>query len=56
MHADEDLLQRVLGVGGRPAEHLPGISEQAHAVAIVDRPEGFVRPGAEQCDQLIVRA
>ena len=37
------------------AQHLPRVGEQAHPVAVVDRPEGVVGPGAEERDQLIVR-
>jgi hypothetical protein len=51
---DEHLLQGILGVGRRSAQHLPRVREQAHAVAIVDRPERVIGPGAEERYQLIV--
>jgi hypothetical protein len=37
-------------------EHLTRVGEQARAVAVVDRAEGIVGAGAEERNQLIVRA
>ena len=50
----EDVLQRVLGVGARAGQHLPHISEQALPVTIVDDPKGLVVAGPEQRHQLVV--
>ena len=53
--ADEDVLQHVLGVLARlRREHLPDVGEQPLAVAVVERVEGLVRPGAEEREQLII--
>ena len=52
--AQEDVLQRVLGVLARAAEHLAGVDEQPLAVAVVDDAEGRVVAGAEEGDELLV--
>jgi len=54
--AHEHLLQRVLGVGVRPAQHLPGVREEDRAVPVVDRDEGFLVALPEQGDELVVGA
>ncbi len=54
MGTDEDVLQGVLGVGARTAEHLGGIRQQPYAVAVVDRAEGFVGASSEERDELVV--
>jgi hypothetical protein len=54
--AEEDILQRVLGVGARAAEHLARVGQQAGPIAIVDDAEGVVGAGPEQCHQLLVGA
>ena len=53
--AQEDVLQRVLGILARSAQHLTGVGEQPLAVAIVDRPERVVVAAAEERDELLVR-
>src|SRR5207302_1311350 len=40
--ADEHVLEDVLRLATRGAEHLPGIGQQAYAVAVVYDPEGVV--------------
>jgi hypothetical protein len=37
-------------------EHLARVGEQAHAVAVVNRPEGVIGAGAEQRHELFVGA
>jgi hypothetical protein len=55
--AHEDVLQHVLGVLARRArEHLAHVGEQALAVAVVQRAERLGAAGAEQGEQLLVRA
>ena len=52
----EDVLEHVLGVAARAAEHLARVGEQPLAVPIVDRPERVVVAGPEQRDELVVGA
>ena len=57
VRADEDVLEHVLGVLARTrAQHLAHVGEQPLAVAVVDDAERLVAPGAEQREQLLVRA
>jgi hypothetical protein len=57
VRAHEHVLQEVLGVLPRAApQHLAHVGEQALAVAVVDDAERLVAPGAEERQQLIVRA
>ena len=55
VRAYEHVLQGVLGVLAA-REHLPGVAQQSLLVPVVDDPECLVVPGAEQGDQLLVRA
>ena len=52
--AQEHVLQHVLGVGARAAEHLARVGEQPLAVAVVDDAEGLVVAGAEERHELVV--
>ena len=55
--AHEDVLQHVLGVLARArAQHLAHVGEQPLAVAVVDGAEGLLAAGAEEREQLLVRA
>ena len=54
--ADEDVLQRVLGVVPGTGQHLARVGKQALAIAIVDDLERLIVTGPEQFDQLLVRA
>ena len=55
--AHEDVLQHVLGVLARAgAQHLAHVGEQPLAVAVVDDAERLLAAGAEQRQQLLVRA
>ena len=54
--AQEDVLQDVLGVRARAAQHLARIGEQALAVAVVDGPEGIVVAHPEERHELVVAA
>ena len=56
VRAQEHVLQDVLGVGPRAAEHLARVGEEPRAVAVVDRPEGLVVAGSEERDELLVGA
>jgi hypothetical protein len=53
--AHEHVLQSVLGILAA-REHLPDIAEQALAVAIMDDAERFIVAGAEERNELLVRA
>ena len=52
--AQEDVLQDVLGVRARAAQHLARVGEQALAVAVVDGPERVVVAHPEERDELVV--
>ena len=57
VRADEDVLEQILSVLARPRrQHLAHVGEQALAVAVVDDAEGLVAAGAEEREQLLVRA
>ncbi len=57
VRADEHVLEEILGVLARPGpQHLAHVREQALAVAVVDDAEGLVAAGAEEREQLLVRA
>ena len=52
--AQEDVLQDVLGVRARGAEHLARIGEQPLAIAVVDGPERIVEAHPEERHELVV--
>jgi hypothetical protein len=52
--AQEDVLQRVLGVGARAGQHRAHVGEEALPVTVVDDPEGFVVAGPEERHELVV--
>jgi hypothetical protein len=52
--AQKDVLQHVLGVGARAAEHLARVGEEPLAVAVVDDPERLVMAGAKERHELVV--
>src|SRR5205814_9054119 len=52
--AQEDVLERVLGVGPRSRQHLAHVGEQPLAVAVVDDPVRLVVTSPEQRHQLLV--
>jgi hypothetical protein len=54
--AQEDVLQHILGVGPRAAEHLARVGEQPRAIAVVDRAERLVVAHPEEGHQLVVGA
>ncbi len=56
VRAHEDVLQRILGVLLAAGQHLPGVGEQARAIAVVDDPEGIVVSRPEQRQELLVGA
>jgi hypothetical protein len=47
VRTDEDVLQRILGIGPRARKHLARVREQALLVAVVDRAERLLVAGAE---------
>ena len=56
VRAHEHVLERVLRVAVRAAQHLAGVGEQAGAVAVVDGAERVVGAVAEQRHELLVGA
>ena len=53
--AQEDVLHDVLGLGVA-AQHVAHVGEQAVVVAVVEHAEGVLAAGAEERQQLLVRA